>query len=251
MLVRLQSFAIGVTIAAVFLGLVYFVYGVFASGEDGGLNIRLPTPIPNLPSQNALTGPQITAANATPAVAASASATATTQPGATPVPTTLPDRTNCNEIASTGFRSGAERVWYEANCATPPTQTPAPSGPPSSIASAMQGLINEYAAVAVNFAVYLNAPALQDGDWRNLAIAAILDLQRLNGAVDAVAPPLCLAAAHAALLGARSEIQQGISITIAALNQFGGDLLQTASQHLAAGRNELAAAAQQLNAASC
>ena len=250
MLVRLQSFAIGVTIAAVFLGLVFFGYGVFASGEDGGLNIRLPTPIPNLPSQNALTGPQITAANATPV--ATASATATSQAGATPVPTTLPDRTDCDEIASTGFRSEAERVWYEANCATPPTETPtAPSGPPGSSVSAMQGLINEYDAVAANFAVYLDAPALQDGDWRNLAIASVLDLQRLNGAVDAVTPPLCLASVHVALLGARSEIQQAISITIAALNQFGGDLLQTARQHLAAGRSELAKAAQQLDAASC
>jgi len=42
-----------------------------------------------------------------------------TRPPATPSPTALPDRTACNEIRGTAYRSERERQFFLANCLTP------------------------------------------------------------------------------------------------------------------------------------
>jgi len=69
-------------------------------------------------------------------------ATATAQPLAVATsapPTPLPDRTNCEEIRGTEYRSPTERQWYLDNC----VPTPAPAGaaePPPPPSSACHGL---------------------------------------------------------------------------------------------------------------
>jgi hypothetical protein len=45
--------------------------------------------------------------------------TAAIAPTPTPEPTVPPDRTSCEEIFGTEYRSIAERDWYRANCITP------------------------------------------------------------------------------------------------------------------------------------
>jgi hypothetical protein len=45
--------------------------------------------------------------------------TAAAQPSATAVPTQPPDRTTCEEIRGTDYRSEAEREFFRANCITP------------------------------------------------------------------------------------------------------------------------------------
>jgi len=64
-------------------------------------------------------------AGATAAAAASATAALGVAPtvGPTPVP---PDRTNCDEIRGTQYRSQAEQAWFNANCLPPPETAPAP-----------------------------------------------------------------------------------------------------------------------------
>jgi hypothetical protein len=42
--------------------------------------------------------------------------TISTPPAATAAPTSPPDRTNCDEIRNTEYRSDAERQWFLANC---------------------------------------------------------------------------------------------------------------------------------------
>jgi hypothetical protein len=42
--------------------------------------------------------------------------TVSTPRNATPVPTALPDRTDCNAIRGTDYRSEAERQWFRQNC---------------------------------------------------------------------------------------------------------------------------------------
>lgn len=46
----------------------------------------------------------------------------TTEPTATPTP--LPDRTDCEEIRGTDYRSGAEREFFLANCVNLPEPSP-------------------------------------------------------------------------------------------------------------------------------
>jgi lipoprotein-anchoring transpeptidase ErfK/SrfK len=62
---------------------------------------------------------------------------------ATPAPTQtpLPDRTDCNEVRGTQYRSGSEREWYLANCLPTPTPTPAvpAPNPPAIPGSEVQG----------------------------------------------------------------------------------------------------------------
>ena len=51
----------------------------------------------------------------------------------TPTPTVPPDRTNCDEIRGTAYRSDYEREWFILNCGEPtfvPDQPPGPPGPP-------------------------------------------------------------------------------------------------------------------------
>jgi hypothetical protein len=46
--------------------------------------------------------------------------------GTTTTTSAGPDRTNCNEIRGTEYRSDAERNWYARNCANQPVAAPAP-----------------------------------------------------------------------------------------------------------------------------
>ena len=45
---------------------------------------------------------------------------------ATDTPTPLPDRTDCDEIRGTDYRSGSEREFFLANCINQVTDTPTP-----------------------------------------------------------------------------------------------------------------------------
>ncbi len=66
------------------------------------------------------------------AVSTATQESGTPEPTVTVVSTALPDRTNCEEIRGTAYRSSTERQFFLANCLTqtPPTAvptTPAPS----------------------------------------------------------------------------------------------------------------------------
>jgi hypothetical protein len=50
----------------------------------------------------------------------------------TGTPTSLPDRTNCDEIRSTAYHSDSEREWFVINCGIPTFVPEAPSGPTDS-----------------------------------------------------------------------------------------------------------------------
>ena len=81
------------------IGIIAFVFGVFLHGcvawsvlDDEGLPTGDDLPI--------------------------TVATATAVPQGTAVPTVLPDRTTCDEIRGTDYRSDAERDFFRRNCIT-------------------------------------------------------------------------------------------------------------------------------------
>ncbi len=92
------------------IGLIAFVFGVFLHGcvawsvlDDEGL-----------PTEDDL-----------PTIAA----TSTPAPQTTVTPTALPDRTTCDEIRGTEYRSEAERDFFRRNCITTLAPVTPPSGP--------------------------------------------------------------------------------------------------------------------------
>jgi hypothetical protein len=95
----------GVAIIAV----IAFVFGVFLNGYIA-LSILGNDGSTSSPSAN--DAPQIVPA------APTATATATQTP--------LPDRTDCDEIRGTDYRSGAEREYFLSNCLNLAEETPTP-----------------------------------------------------------------------------------------------------------------------------
>lgn len=101
-------------------------------GDDGQTQAGALLPTPTLfiladqPTSTPTITPTATEVKPTP--------TATTTPQATQ----LPDRDDCDEIASTSYRSASEREWYLENCANsePPTPPPPPPPPPGPAATA-------------------------------------------------------------------------------------------------------------------
>jgi hypothetical protein len=100
LLIGVVAFVFGVALH------VYVVKAVLDSGSD---NSSSPTPA----SQ-----PQIAVSTATPGPGAAE---------ATVAPTALPDRTSCEEIRGTNYRSQAEREFFLTHCLTQTPPTTAPS----------------------------------------------------------------------------------------------------------------------------
>lgn len=89
---------IGIVPVAVFLIAAAISFGAGGGNDEGGQSASLsPTVTPTLRVAQAATTP-------------------TAQPTTAPTATALPDRTNCNDIRGTDYRSNAERTWFQQNC---------------------------------------------------------------------------------------------------------------------------------------
>ncbi len=102
------------------IGVVAFVFGV-------AMHYWVATSVLNSGGDTAETSNNVVA-TATPVSSGTVTTTATVSPQATATP--LPDRTSCEEIRGTQYRSVSEREFFLANCtggppAAQPTQAPA------------------------------------------------------------------------------------------------------------------------------
>jgi hypothetical protein len=268
MLVRIQSFAIGMAIAAVILAVGLLAYSAFAGGGDDGndflvsLPTRVPTAVSSAPSQQ--TAPTaIPVATSPPGVTAPA---VTSVPAAAPttVPAVLIDRTSCDEIRGTAYRSEAERTWFNSNCQASPTPPPATSAPGQAtatpavaatprdaFAAAFAGLIAEYDTAAAALAAVVSAPQVADAAWRAAATSGAQALQSQGAVVAGITVPACLNQSQAALVNALTQLQLAANLTIAAVNQSDANVLLLVNQRIASARGSLAQAAQLANAAPC
>jgi transcriptional regulator with XRE-family HTH domain len=114
----LVAFAIGLLLWAV-LGLkVYNLAGDLVDDITGGSDSSGPTPIITTPTPVPSCDELASRAALTPEEQRffdQACATPTPEP-----PTAVPDRTDCEEIRGTDYRSEAERQFFLGNCLTPP-----------------------------------------------------------------------------------------------------------------------------------
>jgi hypothetical protein len=267
-MIRIQSFAAGMAIAAVLFGFGLVIYNAFAGGDDGGPNdflVALPTRVPTAvsaaptqPAQGA--APQI---SLTPNLAAILRFTAV--PAATTVPGATGDRTNCDQIRGTAYRSDAERIWFNVNCGTTPTATPvgtpaaslAPaaaeptSAPRDPFIGAFASLITEYDGAADALADAVDVPLTADAEWRGSVISAAQRLQSLGSIAATVTVPACLGQAQVILANAISQLHLAANLALAGVNQQDAGAFSVVEQRIGAGRASLTQATQVINAAAC
>jgi hypothetical protein len=268
MAIRFQSFIVGMAIAAVLFGFAFVVYNAFAGGDDDNNDylVTLPTRVPTaVAAATQPSRPSGGTVSLTPGVPAILSFTAV--PASTQVPSALGDRTSCDQIRGTAYRSNAERNWFNANClaatpATPasstaadparPTSTPVPSiGPGDPFIGALSGLIAEYDAAAVALAAVISPPVVSDAGWRASANAAAQRVQSLGSVAASVLVPSCLSAAQAALTGAIGQLQIAAGLTLTAVSQSDINPFFLVEQRISAGRASLQEATQLVKSAGC
>jgi hypothetical protein len=270
-MVRIQSFVVGMAIAGVLFGFALVIYNAFAGGDgyDNDFLVVLPTRIPTAVSAAPTQPPQSSAAPAslTPNISSILSFTAV--PAATTVPGALGDRTSCDQIRGTAYRSEAERIWFTANCQASPTPTPAgsaasvtstpeppavtpptPSGP-DPIVGAYAALIREYDGAADTLADAVDVPFVADAEWRGSVIAAAQRLQSLGSIAATVTVPGCLGQAQVILGTAISQLHLAANLALAAVNDQDAGAFSVVEQRIGAGRSSLTQATQAVNAAPC
>jgi hypothetical protein len=279
MLVGLQSFIVGMIMAAVILGLGVFLYNALAGDDEAGFG-TLPTSTPGTATAPALASGTRTALTPIPGASTTPGTTTPTAlttgtPAATGTPpsglTALGDRTSCDQIRGTEYRSETERTWFNANCQatstpsfpgdasgsasgggstapTAPTATPRPPRPP--FVNAFIGFIDDYDATAANLSELIADPEFDD-NWRGDAGAEAIELQSTGRVITTLSPPSCLNPAYAALLVALQELQFASSVTITGITNLDVNILRLADQRITAGRAQLAQASQLADSASC
>lgn len=112
----MKNFLTGVAVTAALIAALGVTFAIGRGSGDGGGRLVVadsptsspvpPTPVPTPP------------------------------PSPPPEPAVLPDRTNCNEIRGTDYRSPTERLWFLDNCKPPPLVIRTPQA----TASACSGL---------------------------------------------------------------------------------------------------------------
>jgi len=215
----------------------------------------LGTPRPS-PTARATARPLATQPAAQPTAAATAAANSGATPRPSPSPTlqagSLPDRTTCDAIRGTPYRSDRERDFFLANCL--PTATPtlepaaaAQSGYANGAATLSAGLDAQIAYLIERAA----APALEDASWRQFTSQAAQNVKALAADLERLSPPACLTAAHGSLLQAARQAAAAADLILGGVSSANAGQVSQAGSALGVARSSLAQAAAAVRSASC
>jgi hypothetical protein len=195
---ELRSFIIGVAVAAALLGFGAMALGAFDNeGEGEGARLEVA----------ATPGDASSVDFPSPTLPPTANVPVSGTPTPTPRPEVSPrDRTNCNDIAGSPYRSNAERDFFLANCMfllVVPTQ--APPIPGATYKAAAARLVADLTSQINYLAARANEPAVEDATWRQFSTQAIQSVHNIAAQIDALSVPACGAQAHQALLPAAQQ----------------------------------------------
>jgi hypothetical protein len=247
-LAELRSFIIGVAVAAALLGFGAFMLGAFDGPSEGAPSLVV-AGTPGVGSSVDFPAPT-SAAAASPAPASGT-------PSPTPRPSaTDSDRTTCNEIVGTPFRSDRERDFFLANCThllVVPTPVPAgPGGGPGYKGNASR-LVADLGLQISYLADRATQPAVEDANWRQFSNQAIQNVQSIAGQIEALTPavPPCGAQAHQAVVPAAQQSRTAVDQMNQAIIASSNDAVARTINALAAARGQVSQAAGAVERALC
>jgi hypothetical protein len=122
-----------------------------------------------------------------------------------PPPSPLPDRTTCEEIKGTDYRSQTEREWYLAHCVPTPAPSRATVMSPQQYRETGAAIVTRVAHANTAIASYLGNPMVSDPAWK---AAVITELDVTEGAkqeFSLLTPPQGLEFVHECTLAALSD----------------------------------------------
>jgi hypothetical protein len=242
-LAELRSFIIGVAVAAGLLGFGALMLGAFDGDSEGA--------------------PSLVVAG-TPGVGSSVdlpptSAPASTAPASgTPSPTQRPaerdgERTTCNEIAGTPFRSDRERDFFLGNCThllVVPTPVPASPGGPGYKGNASR-LVADLGLQISYLADRATQPAVEDANWRQFSNQAIQNVHNIAVQIEGLSVPPCGAQAHQAVVPAAQQSRTAVDQMNQAIVASSNDAVARTINSLAAARGQVSQAAGAVERALC
>jgi hypothetical protein len=202
---ELRSFIIGVTIAAVVLGIAAVAFGAFDGGDGGS------------PSVTVL-------GTATPARTAVASPT---RSGTSPAGTTgTPALTQApvNTVAPTATRTQVPIATATATRVAQPTTPPATPTPAGTSVALYKQRLSDLSA-QTNYALgQANSPNPDDAGWKQNSIAAAQNIQALASAINSAPPPSCAAGVHSTVSSGATQASSGAGLLIS--GAYSGDSTQ-------------------------
>jgi hypothetical protein len=255
MATKLQSFVLGMAIAAVIL-----FAGMLASDAmrdaspdqvDGELGVA--------PAAAAVTQPEtsVTAVLASdrgePApVAATAEPPAQSMSVPPLSPETAAPEPTVEPVPATATSAPPARLPSSSSQAGPPPPTPAPPSPTAhpfftSMTEVIAGLNNDLAALLGRLAV----PEAGNAAWEAPAIALAKRIELTAGFVSIMSPPACLSSAHAMLRASTSEMSRGSGMVVTGVELRDASFFRSATQLLTSGQRALTVVQSQLSAALC
>jgi hypothetical protein len=217
-----------VAILAIAVVVVIVVIATSGGGTDTGAAATTPTAARQADAPPTQAPTQSVAPTAT-----SVPPTETPPPPPPPEPTALPDRTNCDEIRGTQYRSGAEEEFYRANCQSvapagpttrPSTGVPPPPPPPaasggSSNAEAEATYRNKASAQLTYFIAQIhqwtNGTSMEASEAELLRVASIVD--NFANTLDSLQPvPPRFQSVHndlrSALVEFHTQVLEGLNV---------------------------------------
>ena len=90
-----------------------------------------------------------------------------------PPPSPLPDRTTCEEIKGTDYRSQTERAWYLAHCVPTPAPSRAAVMSPQQYRETLAAIMTRVADAHTAIWSYLGNPMVSDPAWKAAVIAQL------------------------------------------------------------------------------
>jgi hypothetical protein len=163
------------------------------------------------------------------------------------------DRTTCNEIVGTPFRSDRERDFFLANCthllAVP---TPVPPGPgQGSYKGSASRLVADLGLQIDYLANRATQPAVEDANWRQFSNQAIQNVHNIAQQIEALSVPACGSQAHQAVVPAAQQSRTAVDQLNQAIIASSNDAVARTINALAAARGQVSQAAGAVERALC
>jgi hypothetical protein len=245
-LAELRSFIIGVAVAAALLGFGAFMLGAFDGPGEGA------------PSLVVASTPGDANSVDVPAPTSSAGSPVPASPSGTPSPTPRPertegDRTTCDAIVGTPFRSDRERDFFLASCThllLVPTPVPGAPGGPGYKGNASR-LVADLGLQISYLADRATQPAVEDANWRQFSNQAIQNVHNIAQQIEGLSVPACGAQAHQAVVPAAQQSRAAADQLNQAIIASSNDAVARTINALAAARGQVSQAAGAVERALC
>jgi hypothetical protein len=242
-LAELRSFIIGVAVAAALLGFGAYMLGAFDGAGEGAPSLV----VAGTPGVGSSVDLPPTAPAGSPA-----------QASGTPSPTQRPattesERTTCNEILATPFRSDRERDFFLANCThllVVPTPVPPGQGGPGYKGNASR-LVADLGLQVDYLASRATQPAVEDANWRQFSNQAIQNVHNIAQQIEGLSVPPCGAQAHQAVVPAAQQSRVAADQLNQAIIASSNDAVARTINALAAARGQVYQAAGAVERALC